>query len=203
MLTVFRAVEAIDRTGVGKINKVAMREKYLDGGRRAAAPPPSPPPPLLPPLPPSPPPPPPGRRRPPPLPPGAAALQLVGELLQEQADVGDDAEGLEAAAVGELGDHRRVDVHADGVHRGRQQVAGGDGVQHGGEHEAGAGPLGVRAHGACASMTSVITSGMGPSSRMEPASTKGVPVFTSVYMRPLVSTPCSTAASMPPQRGWC
>ena len=30
VLTVVRFVEAIDRTGVGKTNKVALREKYLD-----------------------------------------------------------------------------------------------------------------------------------------------------------------------------
>ena len=29
-VTVVRFVEAIDRTSVGKINKVALREKYLD-----------------------------------------------------------------------------------------------------------------------------------------------------------------------------
>ena len=52
----------------------------------------------------------------------------------------------------------------------------------------------------CACITSVITSGIGPSSRMLPASTNGVPVVTSVCMRPPVSTPWSTAALMPPQR---
>ncbi len=30
VVTVVRFVEAIDRTGVGKINKVALREKYLE-----------------------------------------------------------------------------------------------------------------------------------------------------------------------------
>ena len=29
VLTVVRFVEAIERTGIGKINKVALREKYL------------------------------------------------------------------------------------------------------------------------------------------------------------------------------
>jgi hypothetical protein len=46
----------------------------------------------------------------------------------------------------------------------------------------------------------VITSGIGPSSRMLPASTNGVLVLTSVYMRPPVSTPWSTAALMEPHR---
>ena len=59
-------------------------------------------------------------------------------------------------------------------------------------------------------MTSVMTSGSGPSSRIEPASTNGVPDFTSVYISPLVTTPCSTAAAIEPQprttliaRRWC
>ena len=52
----------------------------------------------------------------------------------------------------------------------------------------------------CAAMTSVITSGSGLSSRIEPASTNGVPVVTRACMRPDVSTPCSTASARPPQR---
>ena len=39
--------------------------------------------------------------------------ELAGQLLEEQADVGDDAHRLGAAAVGQLGHRRRVDVDAD------------------------------------------------------------------------------------------
>ena len=83
------------------------------------------------------------------------------------------------AAVGQLRDHRGVDVHAHGAHRGGQHVAHGDAVQHGAEHEAGAGLLRVAAHLALRLLwTSRMTSGIGPSSRMLPASTNGVPVLT-------------------------
>ena len=64
-----------------------------------------------------------------------SGAELVGQLGQEGADVGDDAVGLVAAAVAELGDDRRVDVDAVGLDRGGQHVAGGDGVQGGGQHQ--------------------------------------------------------------------
>jgi len=73
--------------------------------------------------------------------------ELVGELLHEQADVGDHADRLKAAPVGQLGDHRRIDVHADGVRGGRQQIPGSDGVQHARQHEHNAGVPAVRPHG--------------------------------------------------------
>ena len=47
-------------------------------------------------------------------------------------------------------------------------------------------------------MASVMTSGSGPSSRIEPARTNGVPVLTSVYISPLVMSPASTAAAIEP-----
>src|SRR4051794_25989480 len=47
---------------------------------------------------------------------GVAIHELAGELLEEQADVGDDPAGLRGAAVGELGDGRRVDVDAHQGH---------------------------------------------------------------------------------------
>ena len=70
--------------------------------------------------------------------------ELAGQLLEEQADVGDDAHRLGAAAVGELGDRGRVDVHADQRDRRRQDVPGRDRVQHRRDHdrEADAGQLG-------------------------------------------------------------
>ena len=43
---------------------------------------------------------------------------------------------LRRATVGELGDGRRVDVDADERDRGREDVAGGDGVQHRRDHQA-------------------------------------------------------------------
>ena len=38
--------------------------------------------------------------------------------------------------IGELGDDRGVDVHAHGSNRSGQEVAGGDGVEHGRKHDA-------------------------------------------------------------------
>jgi hypothetical protein len=60
------------------------------------------------------------------------------------------------------------------------------------------------------SMTSVWTSGSGPSSRTEPTRTNGLPASTMACMTPPVSTPFSTAAAMEPAarmvliaRMWC
>ena len=62
--------------------------------------------------------------------------QRLPQLAQERLHVGHQPEGLRGAAVGQLGDHRRVDVDAHRPGRRRQQVAGGDGVEHGGAHDA-------------------------------------------------------------------
>ena len=51
--------------------------------------------------------------------PAVVGDELERELLEEQPDVGDDAARLRRAAVGELGDGRRVDVDADERDRGR------------------------------------------------------------------------------------
>jgi hypothetical protein len=61
--------------------------------------------------------------------------ESVSQLSHEETDVGDDAEGLVTAPVGQLGDHRLVDVDAVGLHAGGEEIAGGDGVEGGGEHE--------------------------------------------------------------------
>src|SRR3712207_5830478 len=50
----------------------------------------------------------------------------------------------------------------------------------------------------CASTTSVTTSGKGPSSRIEPASTKGTPFFIHSYITPLLNNLFSTSALSPP-----
>src|SRR5437588_738433 len=52
----------------------------------------------------------------------------------------------------------------------------------------------------CAARVSVRTSGSGPSSRIEPASTNGTPCVTNACMIPAVTIPCCTAALMPPTR---
>jgi hypothetical protein len=59
----------------------------------------------------------------------------VGELLEEESDVGDDAARLRRAAVGQLRHGRRVDVDADERHRRREEVAGRHRVQHGRDHQ--------------------------------------------------------------------
>src|SRR2546422_2082667 len=53
-----------------------------------------------------------------------------GQFAQEGFHVGHQADRLPASPVGELGDHRRVDVDAYGAHARGQHVAGGDRVQH-------------------------------------------------------------------------
>ena len=52
----------------------------------------------------------------------------------------------------------------------------------------------------CAASASVITSGSGPSSRIEPVSTNGILCFTHSYMIPSVMIPCSTALAIDPAR---
>lgn len=56
-------------------------------------------------------------------------------MVEEEADVGDDADGLAGAAVRDFGDDGGVDVDADDFDPGGEHVAGGDGVEHGGEAE--------------------------------------------------------------------
>ena len=50
------------------------------------------------------------------------------------------------------------------------------------------------------SITSVTTSGSGPSSRTDPTRTKSLPSVTSACITPEVMTPCSTAAAIDPAR---
>src|SRR5437588_8516741 len=64
-----------------------------------------------------------------------SCLQRQHELSQEGIDVGDEADALPAASIRELGHDGWVHVDADGVHRCRQEVAGGDRVQHRREHQ--------------------------------------------------------------------
>ena len=64
-----------------------------------------------------------------------ASSRVVGELADERADVGDDAERLVAAPVGQLGDDGLVDVDAERLDPGGQAVAGGDGVQRRRQHQ--------------------------------------------------------------------
>src|SRR5690606_14205969 len=52
----------------------------------------------------------------------------------------------------------------------------------------------------CAAAASVITPGSGPSSRIEPARTNGVPVVTSACMMPPCTSPDLTAVSIEPTR---
>src|SRR5436853_450615 len=51
---------------------------------------------------------------------------LVGELVEEEPDVGDDAEGLRRAPIGQLRDHGRIDIDADHPHRRGQHVPHAD-----------------------------------------------------------------------------
>ena len=48
------------------------------------------------------------------------------------------------------------------------------------------------------SMTSVYTSGSGPSSRTEPTSTNGLSALTIEYIKPSVTAPAATAPAMLP-----
>jgi hypothetical protein len=50
------------------------------------------------------------------------------------------------------------------------------------------------------SINTISVSGRGPSSRIEPASTKGTWPCTQAWKMPCCSTPCATAAASPPQR---
>ena len=61
-------------------------------------------------------------------------------------------------------------------------------------------PRTSRVYSSCALIKSISVSGSGPSSRMEPASENGTPARTHSKKTPRVSTPCSTACLMPPQR---
>ena len=63
------------------------------------------------------------------------ATEPVGQIAHEEADIGDDAESLVAAPVGQLGHDGLVDVDAVRLHPGGQEIAGGDGVQGGGQHQ--------------------------------------------------------------------
>ena len=56
-------------------------------------------------------------------------------MIEEEANVGDDADGLAGAAVADFGRHSRVDIDADNFHPTGEHVAGGDGVQHGAQAE--------------------------------------------------------------------
>src|SRR5262249_44675598 len=58
------------------------------------------------------------------------SLELRRQQVQEQSDVGHDAQRLGRPAVGELGHDRRVDVHADDADPRRQHVADPNPVQH-------------------------------------------------------------------------
>src|SRR5262249_5322130 len=53
---------------------------------------------------------------------GILAGYFVDQGAEEGLGVGDDADGLDAAAVRELGDGGRVDVHASDFYPSRQQV---------------------------------------------------------------------------------
>ena len=61
---------------------------------------------------------------------GLRRLQMLREAVQEQADIGDDADGLRRAAIGQLRHDRRIDVDAHHPHPRRQHVPDADAVQH-------------------------------------------------------------------------
>lgn len=64
-------------------------------------------------------------------------------MVEEEADVGDDADGLAGAAVAEFGGDGGVDIDADGFDPAGEHVAGGDGVEHRTEAKDEAGGVGV------------------------------------------------------------
>ena len=49
-------------------------------------------------------------------------LDEIGELTEERLDVGDQTDGLEASAIGQLRDHPGIDIDAKCFHRRRQQI---------------------------------------------------------------------------------
>src|SRR5215475_6515611 len=59
-------------------------------------------------------------------------------------------------------------------------------------------PSSSRAYSSCASIKSIWVSGKGPSSRIEPASTKGTFFLTASYIMPERRTPASTAPRIEP-----
>src|SRR6266851_6970502 len=69
-----------------------------------------------------------------------------GQFAQEGFDVGDQADRLPGAPIGELGHDRWVDVDAHGPDAGRQHVACCDRVQHRREHQRNAHAAQARAH---------------------------------------------------------
>ena len=78
--------------------------------------------------------------------PMATSFYHKRQLAQEGFDIGDEADRLPAATVGELGHHRRVDVNANGAHTRWEHVAGGDRVQHRRHHQAEADAANLFAH---------------------------------------------------------
>ena len=61
-------------------------------------------------------------------------LYLLRQPGQEDAYVCNQADGLGRSPVHELGHCGGIDVHADGLDIGGQQISDGDGVQHGAQH---------------------------------------------------------------------
>jgi hypothetical protein len=55
---------------------------------------------------------------------------------QKRLDVGHQADRLEAAAITELDHGGRIDIDANDLHPGGQQIADGDRMQHCGDHQA-------------------------------------------------------------------
>ena len=49
-------------------------------------------------------------------------LDEIGQLTQERLDVGDQTDGLEASAIGQLRDYPGIDIDAEFFHRRRQQI---------------------------------------------------------------------------------
>src|SRR5438067_384371 len=66
---------------------------------------------------------------------GLCQPEVRAQLADEAFDVHDQADGLEAATVGQLRHHGGVDVDAHRGHRGGQEVARGDAVQHRRQHQ--------------------------------------------------------------------
>src|SRR5579883_737340 len=61
-------------------------------------------------------------------------VESLSQFAQEQLSVGDQSRRLEATPIGELSDHRRIDIDHDRAHGSGQEIAGSDRVQHRGHH---------------------------------------------------------------------
>jgi hypothetical protein len=116
-------------------------------------------------------------------------IQLLHQQAEEQSHVRHHASGFQGAPVRQLGHNCRVDIDADHLDASGGHITDANGVQHRGEHEDHVAALHQTSVVGWASIRSILVSGRGPSSRMEPAREKGTLFFTHSYITPASQDP--------------